>query len=76
MFATPHFKNLVKSSVPSSLNVNFSYARDKISVAEQTISKCIFQLLRTSVLGSFSMCAEHGTNLAGVSPVTGIYRQV
>ena len=24
----------------------------------------------------FLMCAEHGTNLAGASPVTGIYRQV
>ena len=22
------------------------------------------------------LCAEHGTNLAGASPVTGIYRQV
>ena len=25
---------------------------------------------------SFSMCAEHGTNLTGESPVTGIYHQV
>ena len=24
----------------------------------------------------FDMCAEHGTNLAGESPATGIYRQV
>ena len=24
----------------------------------------------------FLLCAEHGTNLAGASPVTGIYRQV
>ena len=24
----------------------------------------------------FLLCAEHGTNLAGESPVTGIYRQV
>mgnify|MGYP003289844430 CR=1 FL=1 len=24
----------------------------------------------------FKMCAEHGTNLAGASPVTGICRQV
>ena len=24
----------------------------------------------------FPLCAEHGTNLAGASPVTGIYRQV
>ena len=23
-----------------------------------------------------ALCAEHGTNLTGVSPVTGIYRQV
>ena len=34
MFATPHFKNLVKSSVPSSLNVNFSYARDNYLARE------------------------------------------
>ena len=27
-------------------------------------------------LGVFLLCAEHGTNLAGASPVTGIYRQV
>lgn len=27
-------------------------------------------------LSTFSMCAEHGTNLTGESPVTGIYRQV
>ena len=25
---------------------------------------------------SFFLCAEHGTNLTGESPVTGIYRQV
>ena len=25
---------------------------------------------------SLLLCAEHGTNLAGASPVTGIYRQV
>ena len=24
----------------------------------------------------FTLCAEHGTNLAGASPATGIYRQV
>jgi len=24
----------------------------------------------------FFLCAEHGTNLTGESPVTGIYRQV
>lgn len=30
VFATPHSKNPVKSSVPSSLNVNFSYARDNL----------------------------------------------
>ena len=24
----------------------------------------------------FCLCAEHGTNLTGESPVTGIYRQV
>ena len=27
-------------------------------------------------IGPFCMCAEHGTNLAGASPATGIYRQV
>ena len=27
-------------------------------------------------LAYFASCAEHGTNLAGASPVTGIYRQV
>lgn len=32
MFVTPHFKNLVKSSVPSSLNVNHTFS-------ERTISK-------------------------------------
>ena len=26
--------------------------------------------------GFLIMCAEHGTNLTGASPVTGIYRQV
>lgn len=26
--------------------------------------------------GGLVLCAEHGTNLAGASPVTGIYRQV
>lgn len=26
--------------------------------------------------GNLIMCAEHGTNLTGASPVTGIYRQV
>ena len=26
--------------------------------------------------GSPELCAEHGTNLTGESPVTGIYRQV
>ena len=25
---------------------------------------------------AFILCAEHGVNLAGASPVTGIYRQV
>ena len=30
VFATPHSKNPVKSSVPSSPNVNFSYARDNL----------------------------------------------
>ena len=28
------------------------------------------------MLQVFFLCAEHGTNLAGVSPATGIYRQV
>lgn len=32
VFVTPHFKNLVKSSVPSSLNVNHTFS-------ERTISK-------------------------------------
>ena len=31
---------------------------------------------RMLVYGSFLLCARHGTNLAGESPVTGIYRQV
>ena len=26
--------------------------------------------------GGLSLCAEHGTNLAGASPATGFYRQV
>ena len=25
---------------------------------------------------AYALCAEHGTNLTGESPVTGIYRQV
>ena len=40
VFATPHSKNPVKSSVPSSLNVNFSYARDNLSYfSEKIITK-------------------------------------
>ena len=30
----------------------------------------------TGFAGLLSLCAEHGTNLAGASSVTGIYRQV
>ena len=31
---------------------------------------------KTEGCSSLTLCAEHGTNLAGASPVTGIYRQV
>ena len=53
VFATPHSKNPVKSSVPSSPNVNFSYARDNLSVAGQTISNSIFTTPQDFGLGEF-----------------------
>lgn len=38
VFATPYSKNPIKSSLPSYLNVNFSYARD--NQTDFTIEKC------------------------------------
>ena len=33
-------------------------------------------VIKTAYLSRFLLCAGHGTNLTGESPVTGIYRQV
>lgn len=55
VFATPHSKNPVKSSVPSSLNVNFSYQRDNLPFGTDNFK----QYLRTSQdfgLGRFFAC--------------------
>jgi len=40
VFATPYSKNPVKSSLPSYLNVNFSYQRDNFS--EKRISRVYY----------------------------------
>ncbi len=72
VFATLYFKNQVKSSLPSSLNVNFSSASDSSSeyVSERTISKKLL-LLRTSVLGNFFVCILLQDN--GILYIEGIF---
>ena len=46
------------------------------SVNKEIIITCSSKRLQAEACGRFVMCAKHGTNLAGASPVTGFYRQV